>query len=46
MDQNRGKENREIIERAKEQQRDHVRHKVHKKPKRKQEKGTVQYTPQ
>ena len=34
MDQNRGGNNREIIERAEKQQRDHFRHEAHKKPKK------------
>ena len=40
-----GKENREIIERAENRQRDQFKNEQYKKPQKKQRVGTVQYTP-
>ena len=42
----RGKNNKESIDRIEKRLRDYYRHEAHKKPKRKRDTGTVQYTPQ
>ena len=45
MDQNRGKNDKEALERPEQRYRDHFRQKAHKKYDINRKKGTVQYTP-